>query len=77
MITKIYQPEWLQVLSAALLFALTVSSGQATVNASQTSLTLSDPVPKNVIYLAQSSTDEELKKKPVTKEEEEEEPDCE
>jgi len=76
---KNFRPGWTQTLLLALLFVLGHTSSYATNHLNDSSLTLFDPAPKEVIYLAQASGDDEPKKKVLEEEEEEEEeeePEC-
>lgn len=85
MTTITYRKGWIQTLLAALIFVLAYTNGYANNSSALYSLTPHDSAPKEVIYLAQSSsndgvtTDEEdpEKKLLLEEEEEEEEPDCE
>ena len=69
-----YRPDWTQILLLVLLFVLGHTSSYAINNLNESSLTLLDPAPREVIYLAQSSIDEDPNQN--IEEEEEEEPDC-
>jgi len=74
-----YRPDWLQTLLLILLFVLGHTSSYAISNLNESSLTLFNPAPKQVIYLAQSSSGEETENIIVEEEEEEEEeeePEC-
>ena len=71
-----YRPDWTQTLLLVLLFVLGHTSSYAINNLNESSLTLFDPAPKEVIYLAQSSSGEEPVKKIEEEEEDEEEPEC-
>jgi hypothetical protein len=76
MIIRNYRPDWTQTLLLVLLFVLGPTSSYAINNLNESSLTLLDPAPKEVIYLAQSSSGEEPEKEIVEEEEDEEEPEC-
>ena len=72
-----YRPDWTQTLLLVLLFVLGHTGSYAINNLNESSLTLFDPAPKQVIYLAQSSSGEDTEKIIVEEEEEEEEePEC-
>ena len=73
-IMKNYRPGWTQFFLTTLLFMLGHTSGYATNQPAEPGLTLLDPAPKEVIYLAQSSSGEQPEEEII--EEEEEEPDC-
>ena len=79
MIRKFYLSDRVKYILAVLLFALAYTNAYATNNLNGSSLDPYDPAPKEVIYLAQSSGDEEPDKKLIPEEEEEEEeeePEC-
>jgi hypothetical protein len=78
MFIRNYRPDWTQTLLLVLLFVLGHTSSYAINTLNESSLTLFDQAPKQVIYLAQSSSGEEPVKKIVEEEEEEEEeePEC-
>ena len=63
-----YRPDWTQTLSLVLLFVLGHTSSYAINNLNESSLTLFNPAPKQVIYLAQSSSGEETEKTIVDEE---------
>ncbi len=77
MFIRNYRPDWTQTLLLVLLFVLGHTSSYAITNLNEPGLTLFDPAPKQVIYLAQSSSGEETEKIiEEEEEEEEEEPEC-
>ena len=72
-----YRSNCSQIFLSILLFVAGSVSGHAMDQPDESGLNLFDPSPGTVIYLAQSTGDEEpIKEEVIEGEEEEEEPDC-